>query len=79
MNVIVEKNNVFRFFEDISQDRVYLPFAWLEEGVAEPPDVSIVNIFVPSNDVFCYIYIHILMQFKYNKSNLYLFRSLLKR
>ena len=55
MNVIVEKNNVFRFFEDISQDRVYLPFAWLEEGVAEPSDVSIVNIFVPSNDVFCYI------------------------
>ena len=76
MNVIVEKNNVFRFFEDISQDRVYLPFAWLEEGVAEPSDVSIVNIFVPSNDVFCYI---ILMQFKYNKPNLYLFRSLLKR
>ena len=41
LNVIVEKNNIFGYFENILDNRVYLPFAWLEEGVAEPSDVSI--------------------------------------
>jgi hypothetical protein len=41
LNVILEKNNIFKYFENISQDKVYLPFAWLEEGVAKPSEVSI--------------------------------------
>lgn len=40
LNVIVEKNSLFKYFENISQDKIYYPFAWLQEGVIEPSDVS---------------------------------------
>ena len=40
LNVIVEKANAFGYFKNIGQERVYLPFAWLEEGVPEPSEVS---------------------------------------
>ena len=36
----MEKNSLFKYFENISQDKIYYPFAWLQEGVIEPSDVS---------------------------------------
>jgi len=39
LNVIVEKNSLFKYFENISQDKIYYPFAWLQEGVIEPSDI----------------------------------------
>ena len=59
LNVIVEKSNIFGYFENILDDRVYLPFAWLEEGVAEPSDVSI-YLFKPSRLCILTLYIKLI-------------------
>ena len=39
LNVMVEKNDGFKWFSNISQDKVYLPVVWLEEGVSGPSDI----------------------------------------
>ena len=38
--MIIEKNSPFKYFENTLQDKIYYPFAWLQEGVIEPSDVS---------------------------------------
>ena len=38
LNVMVEKYDGFEWFSNISQDKVYLPVVWLEEGVSGPSD-----------------------------------------
>ena len=39
LNVMAEKNNGFGYFDAMAEDRVVLPFAWLEEGVLGPSEV----------------------------------------
>jgi len=39
LNVIIEKNSPFKYFENALQDKIYYPFAWLQEGVIEPSDI----------------------------------------
>ena len=41
LNVMAEKNNGFGYFDNIQEERVVLPFAWLEEGVLGPSEVKI--------------------------------------
>ena len=39
MNVIIEKNDGFGWFENIESEKVFLPAMWLEEGVSGPSEV----------------------------------------
>jgi hypothetical protein len=41
MNVIMEKNSGFGYFDKIARDRIVYPFMWLEDGVLGPSDVSL--------------------------------------
>jgi hypothetical protein len=40
MNVFVEKNNGFGYFDKIQSSHVVLPFAWVEEGILGPSEVE---------------------------------------
>ena len=41
LNALIERDTGgFGFFDDISEERVFLPFAWMEEGVEGPSEVS---------------------------------------
>ena len=39
MNVIMEKNSGFGYFDQINSDQVVYPFMWLEDGVLGPSEV----------------------------------------
>ena len=40
LNALIERDTGgFGFFDDISEERVFLPFAWMEEGVEGPSEV----------------------------------------
>ena len=39
LNVVVEKNDGFGWFENINQDKIYVPVLWFEEGVSELSEV----------------------------------------
>ena len=41
MNVLIDKFDGFGWFENVAQDKTYLPVLWLEEGVTGPSEVSI--------------------------------------
>ena len=40
MNVIVDKNDGFGWFDKVAQEKTYLPVLWLEEGVPGPSEVN---------------------------------------
>ena len=39
LNVVVEKNDGFGWFDNINQDKIYVPVLWFEEGVSELSEV----------------------------------------
>ena len=39
LNVVVEKNDGFGWFDYINQDKIYVPVLWFEEGVSELSEV----------------------------------------
>ena len=57
MNVIVDKHNGFGYFDNIADDKVYLPFGWLEEGVLGPSDVSACNILNSLNSHVLFLFV----------------------
>jgi len=40
MNVIIEKNSGFGYFDKINQNQIIYPFMWLEDGVLGPSEVN---------------------------------------
>ena len=41
LNALIERDTGgFGYFDAISEERVFLPFAWMEEGVEGPSEVS---------------------------------------
>ena len=39
MNVIIDKNDGFDWFNNIMEDKIYYPFMWLDEGISGPSEV----------------------------------------
>lgn len=44
MNVIAEKNDGFGWFDNIQNEKVYLPIMWLEEGLSGPSQVYLLQL-----------------------------------
>ena len=40
MNVIIDKLDGFKWFENIQDDKIFYPFMWLDEGISGPSTVS---------------------------------------
>ena len=42
LNALIERDTGgFGYFDAISEERVFLPFAWMDEGVEGPSEVSV--------------------------------------
>ena len=41
LNALIQRDTgSFGYFDDISEERVFLPFAWMDEGVEGPSEVT---------------------------------------
>ena len=39
MNLLIQRKDGSGFFEDINQEEIYYPFAWIQEGIPGPSEV----------------------------------------
>ena len=43
MNLLIEREDGTDVFRNISQEKIYYPFAWLSEGIPKPSEVRTKN------------------------------------
>ena len=41
MNVVIDKNSGFGYFDEIQKDKIVFPFLWIEDGVHQLNEVQI--------------------------------------
>ena len=50
MNLLIQRKDGSGFFEDINQEEIYYPFAWIKEGIPGPSEVIILNPYLSQSD-----------------------------